>query len=66
MPATFLPEQPFLKKPGLVADVRSNIKADHNMYTTSNPKVFATVSSWAPPGIGINRVSGSAAGIPSA
>ncbi|AHF90698.1 glutamate synthase subunit beta [Opitutaceae bacterium TAV5] len=35
------PEQPLLKKLGLVTDARSNIKADHNVHTTSNPKVFA-------------------------
>ncbi|RRK01458.1 glutamate synthase subunit beta [Opitutaceae bacterium TAV4] len=35
------PEQPLLKKLGLETDTRSNIKAEHERHTTSNPKVFA-------------------------
>lgn len=35
------PEQPLLDALGLARDVRSNIKADYNEYTTSIPGVFA-------------------------
>lgn len=35
------PEQPLLEALGVERDPRSNAKAEHNVYTTSNPKVFA-------------------------
>jgi len=35
------PEQVVLKALGLETDARSNIKADHNVHTTSVPGVFA-------------------------
>jgi len=35
------PEQPLLKEIGVATDARSNIKAEHEKYTTSLPGVFA-------------------------
>jgi glutamate synthase (NADPH/NADH) small chain len=35
------PEQALLKEIGVACDHRSNIKADHEKYTTSIPGVFA-------------------------
>jgi glutamate synthase (NADPH/NADH) small chain len=35
------PEQPLLKEMGVACDARSNVKAEHEKYTTSLPGVFA-------------------------
>jgi glutamate synthase (NADPH/NADH) small chain len=35
------PEQPLIESLGLATDPRSNIKAEHEKYTTSLPGVFA-------------------------